>query len=269
MARSRFRPHTTFMYKPTVLLLAFAATVAAQIPANLAGVWELNKTASPSTGTSLDNFKIRIDQQGSQFNIILRATERGNLQQETSHLVIGQETKNEMHSAPATSRAYWDGATLVVETTVLFTGKHLRMIDRYDLSADGNMLTFKEHSQFGDEPSRDQVHVFERRPAASWEPDAPPKPAEEVYKNIQIMKGVPAPRLRSVMNNLTVWLGVECLHCHVAGHFEKDDLPAKQTARKMFLMVRAINHESFPDTNAVTCWTCHRGAAKAQSLPPQ
>ena len=71
------------------------------------------------------------------------------------------------------------------------------------------------------------------------------------------------------MNNLTVWLGVECLHCHVAGHFEKDDLPAKQAARKMFLMVRAINHENFPDSNPVTCWTCHRGAAKPQSLPPQ
>ena len=29
--------------------------------------------------------------------------------------------------------------------------------------------------------------------------DAPPKPAEEVYKNIQIMKGVPAPRLQLVI----------------------------------------------------------------------
>jgi hypothetical protein len=257
------------MHKLTVILLGLASYAAAQTPANLAGVWELNKTASPSPGTSIDSMKIRIDQQGSQFNIIMRATERGNLQQETSRLVIGQETRNEMHGAPATSRAHWDGTTLEVETTVVFTGKDLRMTDRYNLSADGNILTFQEHSQFGNEPPRDQVHTFERRPAASWEPDAPPKPAEEVYKNIQIMKGVPAPRLRSVMTNLTVWLGVGCGHCHVAEQFEKDDLPAKQTTRKMFLMVRAINHDNFPDRNPVTCWTCHRGAAKPQSLPPR
>ncbi len=83
------------------------------------------------------------------------------------------------------------------------------------------------------------------------------------------MKGVPAPRLRSVMTSLTVWLGVTCEHCHVAGQSEKDDLPAKQTARKMLLMVRAINNDNFPDNRSVTCWTCHRGAAKPQSLPPQ
>jgi hypothetical protein len=182
------------MHRLTVVLLALASIVAAQTPANLAGIWELNRAASPSTGTALDNFRIRIDQQGSQFNIIMRAIERGNLQQETIHLIVGEEVKNEMHSAPATSRAHWDGATLVVETTVAFTGKALRLTDRYNVSADGNTLTFEEHSQFGADSPREEVRTFERRPAASWEPDAPPKAAEEVYKNIQIMKGVPAPR---------------------------------------------------------------------------
>jgi photosynthetic reaction center cytochrome c subunit len=83
------------------------------------------------------------------------------------------------------------------------------------------------------------------------------------------MKGVPAPRVQTVMMNLTRWLGVECAHCHVAGQFEKDDKPAKQTARNMFLMVRGINQNNFAGANPVTCWTCHRGEAKPQSLPPQ
>jgi hypothetical protein len=82
------------MYKLAVVLLVLASSSAARAPANLAGVWELNKTASSSTGPRPEDFKIRIDQQGSQFDVIMRAIERGNLQQETSHLVIGQETRN-------------------------------------------------------------------------------------------------------------------------------------------------------------------------------
>src|SRR5215510_6494816 len=89
-----------------------------------------------------------------------------------------------------------------------------------------------------------------------------PKPAEEVYKNIQIMKGVPAPRLQAVMTNLTKWIGVDCAHCHVSGEFEKDDKPAKEAARKMFRMVRALGQDYFGANNPVTCWTCHRGHPK-------
>lgn len=100
--------------------------------------------------------------------------------------------------------------------------------------------------------------------------DVPNKPAEEVYKNIQLMKGVPAPRLKGAMENVARWLGVECTHCHVAGEFDKDDKPAKLTARKMFLMVRAINRENFANVQpGVTCWTCHRGQAKPEMLPPK
>ena len=80
---------------------------------------------------------------------------------------------------------------------------------------------------------------------------------------------MPAPRLRLVMTNLTKWLGVDCAHCHVMGEFEKDDKAPKETARKMFKMVRAMGQEYFPGSNPVTCWTCHRGQAKPQSLPPQ
>ncbi|HEY1340325.1 MAG TPA: c-type cytochrome, partial [Bryobacteraceae bacterium] len=180
------------------------------------------------------------------------------------------ETQGEMHGAPLKSRTEWDESTLVVRSTAVIANRELRLTDRYSVSADGNALTFDEVSQYGTQPEVHQVHTFDRLPASEWGPDTPPKPAEEVYKNIVIMKGVPAPRLRTVMNNLTKWLGVDCSHCHIAGEFEKDDKPAKQTARKMFQMVRSINQENFAGVNpGVTCWTCHRGAAKPQSLPPE
>jgi Photosynthetic reaction centre cytochrome C subunit len=98
----------------------------------------------------------------------------------------------------------------------------------------------------------------------------PDKPAEQVYKNIQIFKGVPAPQLLKAMNFFKTSLGVDCTHCHVQGEFDKDDKPAKQTARKMIRMVGSIG--SFLKENSVngsaTCFMCHRGQVKPVIIPP-
>ena len=257
------------MNRSAVLSFVFALTAAAQAPPDFSGVWERNKAASSPEKQPLDSMKLKIDQQGDTIDVVLRAVQRGNLEQGTIRYIAGRETRGEMHGVPVTCRAQWDGAALVVDSVAKIVGKELRLTDRYTLSADGNRLTMRERHKFDTEPEGEETQVFDRRPLPAWEPDKPPAAAEEVYKNIQIMNGVPATRLRTVMLNLTTWLGVECAHCHVMGQFEKDDKPAKQTARAMFRMVRAINRENFPSSDAVTCWTCHRGAARPQSLPAQ
>jgi len=108
-------------------------------------------------------------------------------------------------------------------------------------------------------------------PALSQDQGAPgpPKMAEDVYKNIQVFQGVPAARLPDVMKNFSRWLGVQCDACHVPKEFEKDDKPAKLAARRMMRMVRKIGADNFGDRNPVTCWMCHRGSLKPESLPPQ
>ena len=68
------------------------------------------------------------------------------------------------------------------------------------------------------------------------------EPAEKVFKNIQLLKGMPAARLLRVMElGYSRSLGVTCTHCHVPGDWEKDDKPTKQIARDMAGMVAAIN----------------------------
>jgi hypothetical protein len=93
------------------------------------------------------------------------------------------------------------------------------------------------------------------------------KTAEQVYKNIQVLNGVPAPQLDAIMAFFTGSLGVRCNHCHVPGQFEKDDKPTKQTARKMIRMVFDLNKGNFDGRGAVTCVTCHRGQPKPVSVP--
>jgi len=242
----------------------------AQTHPDFTGVWEMNPakmTKAPPPNAGL--MRAKIDHTGDTFAVTIRQTVNGNTQQENHTYRVGQESRNQMHGAPMTSRAAWEGADLVIQSVATFNNKELRLTDRFSISADGGTLTFRERHQFGTDPEGEDVMVFDRKPAASWEPDQAPKPAEEVYQNIQIMKGVPATRIPGVMANLTKWLGVDCAHCHVPGEFDKDDKPAKETTRKMFRMVRTIGTDFFAGNNPVTCWTCHRGQAKPQSLPPQ
>jgi len=76
---------------------------------------------------------------------------------------------------------------------------------------------------------------------------------------------MPAERVAEVMGVFGVALGVDCSHCHVADQWD-DDHPAKEIAREMVRMVRDINQELFNGQPKVACWTCHRGAAKPESM---
>jgi len=60
-------------------------------------------------------------------------------------------------------------------------------------------------------------------------------------------------------------LGVKCDHCHVPNEWEKDDRAAKQTARKMILMVRAINRDHLAGKTEVSCRICHGGKPKPEA----
>src|SRR5664279_2663135 len=94
-----------------------------------------------------------------------------------------------------------------------------------------------------------------------------PKPAEQVYKNIQVLKGTPADQLIPAMQYITQSLGVRCEHCHVEHAFDSDDKKPKQTARKMIQMVLAINQNNFAGQRDVTCYSCHRGSLRPATIP--
>ncbi|MEW6212901.1 MAG: photosynthetic reaction center cytochrome c subunit family protein, partial [Acidobacteriota bacterium] len=114
-------------------------------------------------------------------------------------------------------------------------------------------------------------------PPASFRPtdemrkqaDQDKRPVEEVYKNIQSLRGVPAGRWMMIMTMFTRSLGVDCNYCHVEGRFELDDKSAKQTARRMLRMVGTIAREIYKGPTSINCYTCHRGQTRPVSLPPE
>jgi photosynthetic reaction center cytochrome c subunit len=94
-----------------------------------------------------------------------------------------------------------------------------------------------------------------------------PRNADEVYKNIQVLKGVPADQLMPAMQFIAASLGVGCDFCHVARQPDKDDKKPKQAARKMMTMMFAINRDNFEGRRDVTCYSCHHGVPKPAVTP--
>ena len=92
--------------------------------------------------------------------------------------------------------------------------------------------------------------------------------AEQKYKNIQVLKGIPAASLMKVMFAFKESLGVDCTFCHIQDQFEKDDKQNKKTARAMINMMRDTNErvtKAIGEEGRVTCFTCHRGQQKPAS----
>ena len=93
------------------------------------------------------------------------------------------------------------------------------------------------------------------------------EPAEHVFKNIQILKGVRARTFLEIMDGgYSRALGVTCTHCHVDADFSSEDKRPKRAAREMAAMHRGINEqlhamkELRTPEKSINCATCHRGA---------
>jgi hypothetical protein len=99
--------------------------------------------------------------------------------------------------------------------------------------------------------------------ASQATPPNAPQMAEQVFKNIQALRGIPVDEFLDTMGIMSAALGFDCAECHTGAGTDtvnwEFDTPRKLTARRMTRMVAAINRDNFQGRQVVTCWTCHRG----------
>jgi photosynthetic reaction center cytochrome c subunit len=111
------------------------------------------------------------------------------------------------------------------------------------------------------------VRVF----AAQTSPQEKPLLAEEVFKNVQVLKGISVDDFLETMGLMTAALQFDCSDCHVGAGTDKvdwaADTPRKRRARTMVTMVTNINRTNFGGRQLVTCWTCHRNRDKPLTTP--
>ena len=98
------------------------------------------------------------------------------------------------------------------------------------------------------------------------------RPAEQVFKNITAMKGIPVDEFMTTMGFFSASLGISCGDCHTAesgGDWTKyaDDNALKRRTRGMIAMVNTMNKNFFAGKRVLTCYTCHRGSTSPEITP--
>jgi photosynthetic reaction center cytochrome c subunit len=98
--------------------------------------------------------------------------------------------------------------------------------------------------------------------------------SEQAFKNVTVLKGIPVDEFMETMGFIAASTNYNCIDCHVEPKEEGDwsvyaqETPRKAIARRMILMVQAINRTDFGGARVVTCYTCHRNLQGAPKITP-
>jgi outer membrane lipoprotein-sorting protein len=96
--------------------------------------------------------------------------------------------------------------------------------------------------------------------------------AEEVYLNIQVLKGMPVDKFNDTMGMFASALLLDCVGCHDAKITSDPKAfatatPRIQRARQMVVMMNALNKQYFAGQQRITCFTCHNGDPQPERSP--
>lgn len=109
--------------------------------------------------------------------------------------------------------------------------------------------------------------------ASQAAPQAQRQPmAEDVYLNVQVLKGIPVDQFNDTMGMFASALLLDCVGCHdpkITSDPKAFALPTPriQRARAMVGMMNNINRLYFGGQQRVTCFTCHNGDPQPERSP--
>jgi hypothetical protein len=103
-------------------------------------------------------------------------------------------------------------------------------------------------------------------------PEQNPQMSENVFKNVQVLKGIPADEFMDAMGMFAASLGYDCSSCHSPDIRTNREAfavatPAIQRARGMIAMMNGLNRAYFAGEPRVSCFTCHRGNYRPEIVP--
>src|SRR5262245_66657521 len=95
--------------------------------------------------------------------------------------------------------------------------------------------------------------------------------SDQVFKNVQVMKGIPVDQFMATMGFFSASLGMSCEDCHMADDRDWDGFAAdntrKRMARRMIQMMQQINAYKFASRPIVTCYSCSPGQYAPPNVP--
>ena len=96
--------------------------------------------------------------------------------------------------------------------------------------------------------------------------------SETLFRNVQVLKGIPADEFMDAMGMFAASLGFDCVACH-SEDIKSDraafaiETPLIRRARQMIVMMNGINEANFGGRQMVTCFTCHHAQNAPESIP--
>jgi len=116
------------------------------------------------------------------------------------------------------------------------------------------------------------VCVLGIAPASGQTAPEKPQMAEDVFKNVQVLKGISVSEFMGTMGFFSASLGLNCTDCHVSDSSSDwakyaDDTALKRMARRMIVMVNTLNKDNFGGRRVVTCYSCHRFTTRPKVIP--
>ena len=98
-----------------------------------------------------------------------------------------------------------------------------------------------------------------------------PLTAGQFFKNVTVLANLPVNEFMTTMGFFSASLGYSCENCHGGDtgweNYAAENREKKQTARRMILMMTAINKTYFGGRQVLTCYTCHRGGDQPTITP--
>ena len=100
-----------------------------------------------------------------------------------------------------------------------------------------------------------------------------PPLAENVFKNVQVLKGMPVDEFMDTMGMFAAATAKDCTGCHAPEVLSSSRdafaiaTPMIQRTRQMVVMMNTINRTSFGGQRRVTCYTCHGASSNPQRVP--
>ena len=112
------------------------------------------------------------------------------------------------------------------------------------------------------------ARMFAQQPS----PPAQPLLTDQVFRNLQVLKGIPVDTFFDVMGMFASSMGEDCTFCHSKDAVFRheafgDETPRIRRARQMIAMMNGINQANFGGRPMVTCFTCHRGSNSPVTSP--
>ena len=112
-----------------------------------------------------------------------------------------------------------------------------------------------------------------QRAAAQGAAGQTPQMADQVFKDIQVLKGITVDEFMDTMGMFAAATTKDCTGCHapeiLSGSRDAFAIPTPmiQRARQMTVMMNTINRTFFGNQKRVTCYTCHSGVPFPHRVP--